>query len=450
MDKVANNIKNKAKNSTILIVDDNPIDLKLVITVLESYDFKVLVSVDGENCFKQAIESSPDIILLDVLMPKIDGFEICKCLKKSAETRDIPVIFMTSLSDIEDKIRGFELGAVDYVTKPIIIDEVLARVKVHIQLRQLTEKLKNKNLLLLEEITQRKAAEAKLKETLRQLQTAQKQIIAKEKLAYLGTLTSGIAHELCNPLNFIQNFAQLSTDLLEELMEEFTLESNKIEAEKFEDFQEIINDIKQNSDSIYQHGKRAEKIIKGMVRHAQIDHNNLQSSNIHQMLNESLKLACQNLWEKQNIPMTIKTNYDESISKINLSFSDIFQAFMNIIDNSCYALKTKLEQQEVANQDFNPTLSVQTYNLGEKIQIHIYDNGIGINSTIKDKIFDPFFTTKPPGEGVGLGLSLVHQIIVGQHYGSIKVETQEGKYTEFIIEIPITNSTNFLPERDES
>ncbi|NEP86142.1 MAG: hypothetical protein F6K18_04530 [Okeania sp. SIO2C2] len=140
-----------------------------------------------------------------------------------------------------------------------------------------------------------------------------------------------------------------------------------------------------------------------MVRHAQIDHNNLQSSNIHQMLNESLKLSCHNLWEKQKIPMTIKTNYDESISKINLSFSDIFQAFMNIIDNSCYALKTKLEQQEAANEDFNPTLPVQTYNLGEKIEVHIYDNGIGINSTIKDKIFDHFFTTKPPGEGVGLG-----------------------------------------------
>ncbi|NEP42667.1 MAG: hypothetical protein F6K35_26975 [Okeania sp. SIO2H7] len=123
---------------------------------------------------------------------------------------------------------------------------------------------------------------------------------------------------------------------------------------------------------------------------------------------------------------------------------------MNIIDNSCYALKTKLELQEAANQDFNPTLSIQTYNLGGKVEIHIYDNGIGINSKIKDKIFNPFFITKPSGEGVGLGLSLVNKIIVGQHHGSIKVETQAGKYTEFIIEIPMANSTNFLPERDES
>lgn len=449
MDKVANSLEKKEKKTTILIVDDNPIDLKLVITVLESYNFKVLISEDGENCLKQAKESSPDIILLDVLMPIIDGFEICKRLKAIPETRDIPVIFMTALSDIEDKITGFELGAVDYVTKPIIIDEVLARVKVHIQLRQLTEKLKNKNVLLLEEITQRKAAEAKLKETLRQLKTAQKQIIAKEKLAYLGTLTSGIAHELCNPLNFIQNFAQLSTDLVEELMEELTLESDKIEPEKVEEFQYIINDIKQNSDSIYQHGKRAEKIIKGMVRHAQVDNNSLQDSDIHNMLNESLKLACKKLWEKQNVPMKIKTNYDKSIHKIKLSFSDMFQAFMNIIDNSCYALKTKLKQQEAAHQDFNPTLSVQTYNLGEKVAIHINDNGIGISSTIKDKIFNPFFTTKSPGEGVGLGLSLVHQIIVGQHHGSIRVETQAGEYAEFIIEIPMTNSTNTLPEQDQ-
>ncbi|NES06439.1 MAG: response regulator, partial [Okeania sp. SIO2F4] len=147
MSIVENNSQTAALNSTILIVDDNPINMKLAVSVLESYNFKILVSMNGKSCLKQAIDNSPDIILLDVLMPGIDGFETCKRLKANPETRDIPVIFMTALSDTEDKITGFEVGAVDYVTKPIKINEVLARVKVHIQLRQLTKTLKKQNSL---------------------------------------------------------------------------------------------------------------------------------------------------------------------------------------------------------------------------------------------------------------------------------------------------------------
>ena len=366
MNRVNNNSQTAALNSTILIVDDNPINMKLAVSVLESYNFNILVSMNGKSCLKQAIDNSPDIILLDVLMPGIDGFETCKRLKANPKTRDIPVIFMTALSDTKDKITGFEVGAVDYVTKPIKIDEVLARVKVHIQLRKLTKKLNTKNVLLQAEIQQRIIAEGKLKQTLQKLQVAQKEIIAKEKLAYLGTLTSGIAHELCNPLNFVQNFAQLSSELLDEFMEDLTVETNKIEAEKFEDFTEIINELKHNTDGIYQHSKRAERIIRMMVKHTRLDSSKLQFSNLNKILTESLQFAGHTLWEKPDFPIKINTNYDESIGEIFVSYSDIIQAFMNMFDNSYYALKTKLEQ-ESNNQDFTPTLSVQTCNLGEKV-----------------------------------------------------------------------------------
>ena len=440
MNRVNNNSQTAALNSTILIVDDNPINMKLAVSVLQSYNFNILVSMNGESCLKQARENSPDIILLDVLMPGIDGFETCKRLKANPETRDIPVIFMTALSDTEDKITGFEVGAVDYVTKPIKINEVLARLKVHIQLRQLTKTLKKQNSLLQEEIKQRTTAEAKLKEALQELQVAQKEIIAQEKLAYLGTLTSGIAHELCNPLNFVQNFAQLSSELLDEFMEDLTLETNKIESEKFENFTEIINELKHNADGIYQHSKRAERIIRMMVKHTRLDSSKLQFSNLNKILTESLQFAGQSLWEKPDFPIKINTNYDESIGEIFVSSSDIIQAFMNIFDNSYYALKTKLEQQESIDRDFTPTLSVQTCNLGEKVEIRIYDNGIGINSKIRDKIFDSFLTTKPPGEGIGLGLSLTYEIIVEQHHGSIQVKSKLEEYSEFIIEIPTTKN----------
>ena len=446
MIRVENNSKTTGLNSTILIVDDNPINMKLAISVLEKYNFNVLVSLNGKNCLKQAIENNPDIILLDVLMPGIDGFETCKLLKSNPETRDIPVIFMTALSDTKDKITGFEVGAVDYVTKPIKIDEVLARVKVHIQLRKLTKKLNTKNVLLQAEIQQRIIAEGKLKQTLQKLQVAQKEIIAKEKLAYLGTLTSGIAHELCNPLNFVQNFAQLSSELLDEFMEDLTVETNKIEAEKFEDFTEIINELKHNTDGIYQHSKRAERIIRMMVKHARLDSSQLQSNNLNKIIKESLQFAGHTLWEEQDFLIKINTNYDESIGEVVVSSSDLIQAFINMLDNSYYALKTKLEQQESTNQDFTPTLSVQTCNLEEKIEIRIYDNGIGIDSKIRDKIFDPFLTTKAPGEGIGLGLSLSHEIIVEQHHGSIQVETKLGEYSEFIITIPALRDKSMILE----
>ncbi|MGK7918865.1 MAG: sensor histidine kinase [Trichodesmium sp.] len=437
MSKVDEQNQTDLPKSTILIVDDNPINMKLAVSILENYNFNILISLNGENCLKQAVESKPDIILLDVLMPGIDGFETCKLLKANPETIDIPVIFMTALSDTQDKLRGFELGAVDYVTKPIKIDEVLARVKVHIQLRQLTQQLKNKNLLLEEEITQRIVVEAKLKETLQQLQLAQKQIIAKEKLAYLGTLTSGIAHELYNPLNFVQNFAQLSIELVDELREELNLETNKIASDKLENFQEIIDEVKSNADGIFQHSKRAEKIIKIMVKHAQVDNNKLQSVNLNKIVDESLKFTGEKLWEKDNFSINIETNYDESIGEVYLSSADILQTITNILDNSYYALKIKLEEKKSSNQEFHPSLSLKTRNLGEKFELCIYDNGAGINPKIRDTIFNPFLTTKPPGQGIGLGLSLAYQIIVEQHHGNITVETEFGEYTELIIELPI-------------
>ncbi|MDJ0554909.1 MAG: hybrid sensor histidine kinase/response regulator [Microcoleaceae cyanobacterium MO_207.B10] len=433
---VLNNSDNQNQKNSILIVDDNPINMKLAVSILEGHGYNILIATDGQTCLTQSKYHSPDIILMDVLMPGIDGFETCKFLKEDPETRDIPVIFMTALSNIEDKMTGFQVGGVDYVTKPIKIDEVLARVKVHIQLRNLTKRLRHKNVVLQEEINQRIAAETMLKQTLKQLQTTQKQMIAQEKLASLGALTSGIAHELCNPLNFVQNFALLSVDLIEELMEELEGKTNNIQPDTFDDIKEIISDIKHNANGIYQHSKRAERIIQNMVRHSKIDMSEFQPSNLNIILRESLDLVTAN-WKQKNFQITVNTNYEDSIHQIYLVYADITQALMNIFDNAYCALKVKLEQQELNNQDFTPTLSVKTRNLEEKVEICIYDNGTGIDPKIQDKIFDPFITTKPPGEGIGLGLSLAYDIIVRQHQGNITVNTKLENYTEFIIEIPL-------------
>lgn len=438
MNIVLENSEFQSENTTILIVDDCPNDLKLVVEILEAYGFNIVISKDGESCLIEAKKNNPDIIFLDTLMPEIDGIRTCERLKANPETRDIPVILMIALSNTEDQITGFKVGAVDYITKPIKVDEVLARVKLYIQQQHLTQKLRHKNLLLQAEIKQRIATEAKLKETLEQLQNVQKQIIPQQKLACLGDFTSSFAHELCNPLNFVQNFAQLSLELVDELMEELEQEINSIDAEKFDYIQELITDIKHNTDGIYQHSKRAERIIKTMVQYTEVDGREFEAINLNIILNNSLQLTAQN-WKQQNFQIPVNTNYDRSIQKIELVSADIIQAFMNIFDNAYYALKLKLEQQESNNQDFTPILSIKTQNLQEKVEICIYDNGIGIDPVIQGKIFDPFITTKPSGEGIGLGLSLAYKIIVGQHHGNIKVNTELGNYTEFIVEIPVAS-----------
>jgi PAS domain S-box-containing protein len=287
------------------------------------------------------------------------------------------------------------------------------------------------------DITERQKAEENIR-------AMQNQIVIQEKLASLGSLTAGIAHEIKNPLNFVNNFAELSGDLTEELIEEINNQKNRLEPQVSEYITEVLKDLQQNVFKINEHGQRADKIINNMLLHASGGEGNWSTININILLAECLNLAYHGMrGNDPNFNVTIETDYDNSIESLQLVQQDLSRAFINIISNAFYAISEEKIRLGERN-GFVPRISVQTKNLGDRIEICIQDNGNGIKQEVLDKIFNPFFTTKPAGEGTGLGLSLTHDIIVQQHQGEIKVETAEESYTKFIIILPKLNNFSTL------
>ena len=263
-----------------------------------------------------------------------------------------------------------------------------------------------------------------------ELKSTQAQLIHAEKMASLGELTAGIAHEIKNPLNFVNNFSEVSRELLDEIKELLQKENNT-------EGLEIVNDLKQNLEKINQHGKRADSIVKGMLLHSRGTSGEKTLTDINELLDQYVNLAYHGLRaQDKGFNITIEKDYDYTIEKINVVPQDISRVFLNIINNACYAAYDR--KKKSGDTNFTPTLRVSTKNLAGKVEIRIADNGNGISADILDKIFQPFFTTKPTGEGTGLGLSLSYDIVTKVHGGNIKVESEEGKGAMFIIELHLS------------
>ena len=268
--------------------------------------------------------------------------------------------------------------------------------------------------------------------TLTQLKSTQSQLIQSEKMASLGELTAGIAHEIQNPLNFVNNFSELNTELIKELKDE-TIKGN------LEEVSSIATDIESNSEKINHHGKRAADIVKGMLQHSSRGSGKKEPTDINKLADEYLRLAYHGLRAKdKSFNATMITEYDESIGNINIIPQDIGRVILNLITNAFYAVNEKLKQNIAG---YEPTVTISTSCIqpplgGRSIEIKVSDNGGGIPQKILDKIFQPFFTTKPTGQGTGLGLSLSYDIVKA-HGGELKVETKEGEGAEFIIQLPL-------------
>jgi len=266
----------------------------------------------------------------------------------------------------------------------------------------------------------------KIQNTLSELKATQSQLIQSEKMASLGELTAGIAHEIQNPLNFVNNFSEVNEELLNEL---------KIEADKgnLEEVKAIAKDIGFNSEKINHHGKRADAIVKGMLQHSRSNNGQKEPTNINALCDEYLRLAYHGLRAKdKSFNAIMKTDFDEGIGNINIIPQDIGRVILNLINNAFYAVDEKKKQNQ---NGYEPTVSVSTKKINGKVEIKVSDNGNGIPHKVLDKIFQPFFTTKPTGQGTGLGLSLSYDIVKA-HGGELRVATKEGEGSEFIIHLP--------------
>lgn len=286
------------------------------------------------------------------------------------------------------------------------------------------------NALLLHQKQETELQKAKVEQAYVELQAAQAQLIQSEKMASLGALTAGIAHEIQNPLDLVNNFSEVSVEMLIEMKGELD-NGNKAEAAA------ITEEVIQNLEKVIHHGKRADAIVKGMLQHSRANTGKKEPTDINALADEYLRLSYSGLRAKdKSFNATIETHFDESIGKIEVIPQDIGRVLLNLINNAFYAVTQKKKAADQKGENYEPTVSVSTRKKDDRIEIRVKDNGIGIPQKAVDKIFQPFFTTKPTGQGTGLGLSLSYDIIKA-HGAEIKVESKEGEGTEFIISLPM-------------
>ncbi len=425
-----------SQTMNILLVDDNPTNLKVLFEAIGGYGWKALMATDGESAIEQAEYAQPDLILLDVMMPGIDGFETCRRLKANPITENIPIIFMTALSETTDKVKGLEIGAVDYITKPFQKEEVIARLKLHLKLSLLTRNLE-------QQVEQRTA---ELTQSVGQLQQTQLQLIQSEKMSTLGQLVAGIGHEINNPIGFIGgscgNIEEYINDIfsLIKLQQEKLADSDDREIEELIeeiDLEYLMEDLPKLMNSMRQGITRLKDISLSLRTFARTDIAHQVEYQIHEGLDSTLMLLKHRLKDIGNRPqIDIIKNYNE-LPPITCYPGQLNQVFMNIIANAIDAFDDLHSADDsTTNLPYTITIATSVDSTQNTVLICIEDNALGMTPEVQSRIFEQSFTTKPVGKGTGLGLAISHQIIVDKHSGKIDCFSTAGKGTKFIITLP--------------
>ncbi len=430
---------------TVLVVDDNPTNIQVLFDVLSGVGYRVAIAKSGAAALQKLRSYHPDIILLDVMMPGIDGFETCQHIKADPATQNIPVIFMTALSDTVDKVKGLSMGAVDYITKPVQHEEALARIRIHIQLRHTQWRLEQSN-------NQLQAALDHLKQT-------QAQLVQSEKMSSLGQMLAGVAHEINNPVNFISSNLAPAEEYIQGLMR-FVQLYHQVHREPHPEMQALMEEIDMDylmedlpnlMRSLRTGSDRIQKLVVSLRNFSRLDEEKYTMANISEGIESTLLLLQHRLKSRPNHPgVQVVREYGE-LPLVECYPSQLNQVFMNIISNAVDALEERDRNLSYDQIKANPSvIRVSTTQENGVVKIQVSDNGPGVPSDVLEKLFEPFFTTKPVGKGTGLGLSISHQIITQKHQGKIACSPLPEGGTLFTIEIPIKQSCKFRENQSVS
>ncbi|NEQ98806.1 MAG: hybrid sensor histidine kinase/response regulator [Cyanothece sp. SIO2G6] len=428
----------------VLIVDDTPANLSVLFDLLDEAGLEVLIARDGLSALQKVGYAPPDLILLDVMMPGISGFETCRRLKANEDTKNIPVLFITALSDVDYKVQGFQLGAVDYITKPFQKEEVLARVHTHLKLAQLNQSLE----------AQVECRTQELSQSLDELRRMQLQLVQSEKMSSLGQLVAGIAHEINNPVNFIYGNLYHVDEYTQDLLNIFDLyqtyypepKSGLREQLDAADLPFLQDDLKKTIQSMQVGAQRIRQIVLSLRNFSRTDEAEFKAVDIHEGIDSTLMILQHRLKARPKSPaIQVMKNYS-NLPLVECYPGPLNQVFMNMLANAIDALEDANINQTFQEIEANPgTITIQTSIIdNEWVKISIADNGMGIPDSLRQQIFEPFFTTKSVGRGTGMGLSISHQIIVEKHQGKLDCISIPETGTEFLIQIPIHQSHRSL------
>jgi signal transduction histidine kinase len=451
------NITQANSQGEIVAIDDTPANLHLLTNLLKQNGYRVRPFPSGKLALTGIQHSFPALILLDIQMPQMNGYEVCEHLKANELTCDIPVIFISALDEAMDKVKAFTVGGVDYITKPFQAEEVLARISTHLDLSRLQKLLKQENSLQaqqlvaqnrqLQEMNQAlEQANQELKEQYHQLQQAQLQLVQSEKMSALGNLVAGIAHEMNNPLGFIAASLKQAKPTLADIFEhlKFYQESlpnpgDEIQEHAGEiDLDYSLEDLPKIIDSMTMACDRLKNISTSLRIFSRADKDYKVPFNIHEGIDSTILILKHRLKANEQRPAIEVTKNYGNLPQIECFPGQLNQVFMNILANAIDALEESNTERSFAEIKANPNCITITTSISDKtVKIAIADNGKGMPEEVKAKIFDHLFTTKAVGKGTGLGLAIARQIVESTHAGKLIVNSVLGEGTEFVITLPI-------------